>query len=102
MANKQKQLPKSRVSELHFEIAHKVDIALKIYKPTKLSFYVLSQLRMIIEYRYDYNERKKVCNTVLKMQVPPPPPNLIKVGVTSLSSRYNQVLFVDITQQKVF
>lgn len=55
---------------------------------------------MIIEYRYDYNEREKVCNTVLKMQVPPP--NLIKVGVTSLSSRYNQVLFVDITQQKVF
>lgn len=73
MANKQKQLPKSRVSELHFEIAHKVDIALKIHQPTKLSFYVLSQLRMIIEYRYDYNERKKVCNTVLKMQVPPPP-----------------------------
>lgn len=101
MANKQKQLPKSRVSELHFEIAHKVDIALKIHQPTKLSFYVLSQLRMIIEYRYDYNERKKVCNTVLKMQVTPPP-NLIKVGVTSLSSRYNQVLFVDITQQKVF
>lgn len=100
MANKQKQLPKSRVSELHFEIAHKVDIALKIHQPTKLSFYVLSQLRMIIEYRYDYNEREKVCNTVLKMQVPPP--NLIKVGVTSLSSRYNQVLFVDITQQKVF
>lgn len=31
MANKQKQLPESRVSELHFEIAHKVDIALKIH-----------------------------------------------------------------------
>lgn len=31
MANKQKQLPESRVSELHFEITHKVDIALKIH-----------------------------------------------------------------------
>lgn len=31
MANKQKQLPKSRVSELHLEIAHKVDIAMKIH-----------------------------------------------------------------------
>lgn len=28
MANKQNQLPKSRVSELHFEIAHKVVLIL--------------------------------------------------------------------------